>query len=134
MDRTRRTRIRSVVTACAMTFPLAFMVGCLSSSSADGEGSGSCAYAVTFKGQSYLAVRQVDFTADSQVGTARRDLCADTGGTASDGGAIAVYQVEGLDTDIAIAVGSAPDDLRLLAVRSDGELPDEVKDLIDRSS
>jgi hypothetical protein len=133
MDRTRRTRIRSAVTACAMTFPLAFMTGCLSSSSAEGEGSGSCAYAVTFKGQSYLEAGPADFTAGPKVGTARLELCADTGGTVSDSGAIAVYQVEGLDTDIAIAVGSAPGDLRLLAVKSDGELPDEVKDFIKRS-
>lgn len=136
MDRTRRTRIRSAITACAMTVPLAFMTGCLSSSSAENEGSGSCAFAVTFKGQSYLEAGPVDFTAGPKVGTARLELCADTGGTVSDSETITAYQVEGLDTDIAIAVaaGSAPDDLKLLAVRSDGQLPDEVQDLIDRSS
>lgn len=136
MDRTRSTRIRSAVTACAMTFPLAFMTGCLSSSSAEGEGNGSCAFAVTFKGQSYLEVGQVDFTAGSKAGTARLEVCADTGGTVSDSGTITVYEVKGLDTDIAIAVaiGSAPDNLKLLAVRSDGELPDEVQDLTDRSN
>ncbi|WP_307717257.1 DUF6281 family protein [Streptomyces sp. V4I23] len=117
-----------------MTFPLAFMTGCLSSSSTEGEGSGSCVFAVTFKGQSYLEAGSVDFTAGSKVGTARLELCADTGGTVSDSGTITAYQVKGLDTDIAIAAGSAPDDLKLLAVRTDGKLPDEVQDLIDRSS
>ncbi|MGW0548097.1 DUF6281 family protein [Streptomyces altiplanensis] len=113
---------------------VASAVGCTSSSG--GDDSASCAYRVTYEDRTYGDVANADFRIGKKVGTVSSAPCDDTG-SKNQGEEPATestaYAVEGLDTDIAIAVGDTPSEAVLFAVDSGEDLPAEVKKLIDGS-
>ncbi|GGZ17701.1 hypothetical protein GCM10010365_42050 [Streptomyces poonensis] len=114
--------------------------GCTSSgSSGDGGGdaAGSCAVRWTYEGHNYRSISNVDFQVGEKLGTVGKPSCDDTPSDGEDEPAPAdkstAYAVEGLDTDVAIAVGDTPEKASLFALDADGGLPPEVKELLDGS-
>lgn len=97
-----------------------------------GESAAVCAHAVTYEHRTYHGVANIDFTVGEELGTATQPPCYDTGRRTDERATESTaYRVEGLDPDIAIAVGD-PDDAHLMAVRVDKSLPPEVEKLRDR--
>ncbi|MBT2488026.1 hypothetical protein J7E96_05655 [Streptomyces sp. ISL-96] len=123
--------VRMLLVAVAAT---ASAVSCTSSSG--GDDSASCAHRVTYEDRTYGDVANVNFEIGEKVGTVSSAPCDDTGGqnegeeTATESSA---YAIEGLDTDIAIAVGDTPGEAVFFAVDSGKGLPAEVEKLIDGS-
>lgn len=97
------------------------------------ESSAICAMTVTYESRTYHDVANIDFTVGERLGTATQPPCNDTGRRTEERATESTaYKVEGLDPDIAIAVGDTPDDAVLMTVRTDKSLPPEVEKLIDR--
>ncbi|GGX88794.1 hypothetical protein GCM10010358_48460 [Streptomyces minutiscleroticus] len=109
-------------------------VACTTTASDGGVPAASCAYMVEFDGRRYMDVADDGFTVADRIGTAVLPPCDDTpnddDGTDTVATSAAAYAVEGMDPGVAIAVGDAPDDVRLVAVHRDGGLPTEVRRLI----
>ncbi|MFF8731762.1 DUF6281 family protein [Streptomyces sp. NPDC015171] len=100
------------------------------------DDSASCAYRVTYKGRTYRDVANAEFTVGSKLGTATKPPCDDTGSQNEDAEPATTktaYVVNGVSPELAIAVGSAPDDAMLVAVYSDNKLPPQVRKLIKAS-
>ncbi|GAA3481907.1 DUF6281 family protein [Streptomyces yanii] len=100
----------------------------------EGQANGSCAFIATYEGRTYTDVSgHIDFTVGNTLGTAEFPPCNDT---PNDGDPelpepTTAYAVDGVDPRSAIAVGSTPDDVTLVAVqRPDDSLPPEVEALI----
>ncbi|MFJ6569476.1 DUF6281 family protein [Streptomyces sp. NPDC091292] len=78
----------------------------------------------------------VDFEVGERLGEAVIPRCDDTPNDGDDPGppdSTVAYAIKGLHPDIAITVDQASDDILFVAVDSRGELPPEVKRLINRS-
>lgn len=121
-----------LLAVAAMTLSAA---ACTTEGSDGGEGSDSCAYRFSYRGRMYQDVANVDFAVGKRLGTATHPPCNDTGRqdqaeepTLTE----TAYAVDGISPTVAIAVGSTPEDVMFLAVYSAGELPPEVKKLLDR--
>ncbi|MDX2541041.1 DUF6281 family protein [Streptomyces sp. WI04-05B] len=108
---------------------------CTTSSSSDGDGSASCVYRILYQDRTYEDVTDVKFKAGGKLGTATHPACDDTGGQDETlpADTMTAYEVDGVPTEMAIAVGDTPADARLVAVYSNKELPPEVQKLIDGS-
>ncbi|CCK28280.1 putative secreted protein [Streptomyces davaonensis JCM 4913] len=107
-------------------------VGCAETSDDTGEAAASCAYVIDYDNRHYSDVANIDYRLGEKLGTATQPPCDDTPGHGDDGEPahrITAYAVQGLDPAIAIAVGDAPDDVILVAVREGGELPPEIDKL-----
>ncbi|GHD23266.1 DUF6281 family protein [Streptomyces galbus] len=113
-------------------------VGCGSKGS-EGVGANSesvCASDVIYEGRTYIRLSDVEFTAGQKLGTATSPPCRDT----NDQGAEVpetsenAYAVSGISPDLAIAIGSSPEQAEVFRVlRSDKRIPPEVQELIDGS-
>jgi hypothetical protein len=129
-----RGRFVRVLSAAAV---VAVSVGGCTSVSGGGDSAASCAFLVEYENRTYSDVANIDFTVGDELGAATLPTCDDTPNDHDDGetapAATTAYAVEGLDPSIAIAVGGAPDDVVLVAVRSGTEIPPEVQKLIDGS-
>ncbi|MFG3013023.1 DUF6281 family protein [Streptomyces cinerochromogenes] len=118
-----------------MAAMVASAAACTSGSDTSDE-TASCAYQVTYKGRTYRDVANVDFTVGDKLGTATKPPCDDTGGQDEDpepATTRTAYAVNGISPEVAIAVGSTPDDAMFVAVYSDNKLPPEVRKLIKAS-
>ena len=108
---------------------LASAAGCTVSGSA----SPICEIRVTYEGRTYHAVANIDFTVGEELGTAVNPPCNDQGRRTEERATeTTAYRVEGLDPDIAIAVGGTSDDAVLMTVRVNKSLPPAVEKLRDR--
>ncbi|MBT2507703.1 hypothetical protein J7I98_17810 [Streptomyces sp. ISL-98] len=128
-------RGRSVRMLLVTAAAVALAVGCTSPGGGSGN-SASCAYRVTYEDRTYQDVANVDFTIGETLGAVSSAPCDDTPGQnegAESAAASTAYAVEGLDTDIAIAVGDTPGEAVFFAVDSGKKLPAEVRKLIDGS-
>ncbi|MDT9699368.1 DUF6281 family protein [Streptomyces sp. P17] len=128
--------MRSVVVLAGMTVVALGAVGCTASDGGgepeSGGAAASCAYVIDYDGRSYTDVANIDYKRGEELGTATQPPCDDTPGDGDDGSPVqetTAYRIEGLDPDVAIAVGDAPDDLIFVATRPNGELPPEVERL-----
>lgn len=133
MNRPRRTTRPPLVTAVLM-----LAVACTSGSGGDGGGeqAASCAYRVLYQDRTYRDVAGVRFTAGEELGPATLPPCDDTGGRDDAGQAgetTTAYRVDGVPPEVAVAVGNSPGDTIFVAVHSGGELPPEVRKLVDGS-
>ncbi|MGX1887796.1 DUF6281 family protein [Streptomyces sp. NPDC055287] len=112
-------------------------VGCASSSSDNGDSASSCAFLVEYEKRRYVGTDNTDISVGEELGAATRPPCDDTPNDDSDGrtkaSSTTAYAVEGVDPILAVAVGDAPGDVRLVVIDSDKELPPEIKKLIDGS-
>lgn len=117
----------SVRTLLAAAVALASAAGCTVS----GSSAAVCAYMVTFEGRTYHDVANIDFTVGEELGTATQPPCYDTGRRTEERATESTaYRVEGLDSDVAIAVGD-PDDAHLMVVGANTSLPPEIEKLRD---
>ncbi|MGW6750166.1 DUF6281 family protein [Streptomyces sp. NPDC055006] len=123
--------------AMLLTAAVAMSTGaCTSGDSDGGAAAASCVYQFEYKGQKYRAVANIDFVVGDELGTATQPPCEDTGGTSDAGEARetkTAYEVDGITSKVAIAVGDSPKNAMLLVSYSGKELPPEVKKLIDGS-
>lgn len=135
MNRSTRTLPAGLVLALAF-----LLAACSSGSSSDdggdkGDGevtsgsSGSCALRVEYASVVYTDIAEMPMKAGKLLGTGSQLGCDDTGSGASEDTDVNVYAVDGLDTKIAVAVGSSPDDAQLLA--PEGDVPDEVQKFLE---
>ena len=114
--------------ALVVAATLASATGCTVS----GSSSAVCAYQVTYEGRTYHDVANIDFTVGEKLGTAINPPCNDQGRRTEERATeTTAYRVEGLDPDIAIAVGDL-DDAHLMVVGANKSLPPEVEKLRDR--
>lgn len=125
--------MRSAVLMAAMTVVALGVVGCSAASDGGGgEGAASCAYVIDYDDRRYSYVANVAYELGEELGTATQPPCDDTpndGDEDSPASRTTAYKIKGLDPDVAIAVGDAPDDVIFVATRPDGELPPEVQQL-----
>ncbi|MGW0855946.1 DUF6281 family protein [Streptomyces sp. NPDC002690] len=108
-----------------------------------GGGEASCAANFTYQDRSYWDAGNVDFTVGRKLGAAASTPCDDTGDRGKDEEPATwsetAYAVEGVSTELAIAVGDTPETATFFAVHSDAdgaadaEFPPEVRKLIDGS-
>ncbi|MFJ4688713.1 DUF6281 family protein [Streptomyces sp. NPDC091377] len=100
-----------------------------------GQGAASCAFTVRYQERTYLDVSDVEFTVGERLGDATLPPCDDTGGsdvTEETATTLSAYAVDGIPPEVALAVGDAPDDTRLVAVGSGRTLPPRIQDPLDR--
>ncbi|MFI2423617.1 DUF6281 family protein [Streptomyces sp. NPDC018955] len=112
---------------------LMLAVAC-TSGSGGGEGEASCAYLVRYQDRTYQGVAGVRFTVGEELGPATLPPCDDTGGRDEAGQAgetTTAYRVDGVSSEVAVAVGDGPDDTTFVAAHPDEGLPPEVRKLID---
>ncbi len=131
-DADRSTRSRWLPLSSGMVMVLAALTTACSAQGGGGEAGESCAIAALYGGRTYTQVTDVDFTVGKALGTAEFPPCDDTPGHNDDAVGhepTTAYAVEGLNPRTAIAVRYTSDEVMLLAVRSDGSLPPEVKTL-----
>ncbi|MFD3378436.1 MULTISPECIES: DUF6281 family protein [unclassified Streptomyces] len=107
---------------------------CTSSSDSDGgESASSCAYRVEYQNSTYSGAEAKDFTLGNVLGAATLPPCDDTPSDDSDGQrtptSTTAYAIEGVDPNIAIALGKASDDVIFVNVDSEKKLP-EIKKMI----
>lgn len=124
----RGASVRVLLLAVAVT---ASAVGC--ASPGGGGDSASCAYRVTYEDRTYRDVANVEFEVGEKLGAASSAPCEDTGGQSEveePASESVAYAVEGIDADIAIAVGDSPGDATFFAVDTGKDLPPEVEKLI----
>jgi hypothetical protein len=91
-----------------------------------GAAEAKCAYVVEYQGRSYLDVRGrlsaevtgEDFTVGEKLGTGLLPGCDDSGGAGGteEPGKVSVYQVQGVDPQLAVAAGRIPEEAVLVAV------------------
>ncbi|MFC7220160.1 DUF6281 family protein [Streptomyces polyrhachis] len=130
MSRSGR-QLSAVLLTIAAAAPLA---ACATAESGGGEAS--CVLQYTFEGRTYTdAGGEADFTVGAELGTAVKPPCEDTGGAdpAEQPTKETAYRVAGVSPQVAVAVGTSPQDAQLVAVRTDGEVPPEVRKLLDGS-
>ncbi|MFJ6988550.1 MULTISPECIES: DUF6281 family protein [unclassified Streptomyces] len=116
------------------------MLAAACTSQSDGGGGGgdraeSCAYLVVYEGRTYQGVANVEFTAGEKLGSAAVPPCQDTGEqdtTEAPAETTTAYTVDGISPALAVAVGDTPDEITFMAVHRGGELPPEVRKLINR--
>ncbi|MER6677582.1 DUF6281 family protein [Streptomyces sp. NPDC000983] len=123
--------MRAVLLPAVVTAVVWGATGCQASADGPdaGEGAASCAYVVDYDGRRYTDTANIDYERGAELGTATQPPCDDTPGDGDDGGPAhrtTAYRVEGVDPEVAITVGDAPDGVLLVAARPDGELPPEV--------
>ncbi|MGW7266078.1 DUF6281 family protein [Streptomyces sp. NPDC054842] len=121
--------VRAAVAAAVV----ASAVACTDVGGGGGEAASSCAFLVEYEGRTYQDVANIPFTVGDALGEAVVPACDDTPNDGDDGvpgSATTAYAVAELDPGIAVAVGDAPDDVRLVVVRRDGELPSKVRELV----
>ncbi|MFI7322774.1 DUF6281 family protein [Streptomyces venezuelae] len=124
-------------------------MGCAASRGGAGGGraESSCVRLVEYESRTYADVASMPITAGERLGSVTFTPCDDMGGRS--GGRVEppikamAYRVEGLDVDVAIAVGDDADDAELFAVKSGSGpgsgpnsgsgLPPEVEKFIDAS-
>ncbi|MBD0842798.1 DUF6281 family protein [Streptomyces sp. TRM68416] len=114
----------SMATLVALTAVVMGVVGC-TRTSGGGQADAACAVVIEYENRRYGNVANVDFTPGDRLGTATHKSCADGHGMPEDW-TTGAYEVEGLDPEVAIAVGDTPDDVLFVAVDAHGELPAEV--------
>lgn len=113
--------------------------GCTSSSSEQGNGSASCARRITLEGRNYADVGGVEVTPGDKLGSVKFLSCDDTGGQGKQSGNEEVeetnaYEIEGLDSKVAVAIGNSVNDVDLFSLeKKGGGLPNEVQEFIDKS-
>ncbi|MFF5897142.1 DUF6281 family protein [Streptomyces argenteolus] len=109
--------------------------GCTADDSNGTEGAASCAMEFTYQGRTYRDVANVEFTVAGRLGTATTPPCDDTGSddVVEDGTTETAYEIEGVSPDVAIGVGSSPDDVVFVVSSSGATLPPEVRELIEAS-
>ncbi|MFE9853244.1 DUF6281 family protein [Streptomyces sp. NPDC005576] len=106
-------------------------VAACSSGSSEG-GSASCAYRVAYEGRIYRDVSKTDGPVGKKLGSATVPPCEENdGGDEAEQEVVTVYEIDGVDPGIAVAVGDTPDGTRTVAAYSGTRLPPEVKKLID---
>ncbi|MFI6639409.1 DUF6281 family protein [Streptomyces sp. NPDC050504] len=110
-------------------------VGCTADGNSGAGGESSCVFEVHYQGRAYRDVANVEFTVGAKLGDATKPPCDDTGGRGDDGEAETetAYAVKGLAPEVALAVGTAPDDVVFVALHAGkGKgVPPEVQKLID---
>ncbi|MFE6335078.1 DUF6281 family protein [Streptomyces sp. NPDC057798] len=123
--------MRAVVVMAGMTVVALSAVGC-AEAGGGGTADAVCAYRVDYDDRQYGDVAGIDFQRGGKLGMAVQPPCDDTPNDGDDDSSareVTAYRVEGLDPGVAIAVGDDPDDLLLVAVRRNGELPVEIENL-----
>jgi hypothetical protein len=113
-------------------------VGCGSEGSegADANGESLCASDVLYEGRTYIRLSKVEFKVGQKLGTATSPPCRDTNDQAAEVPETSenAYAVSGISPDLAIAIGSSPEQAEAFRVlRSDKKIPPEVQELIDGS-
>ncbi|GAA2242458.1 hypothetical protein GCM10010232_31850 [Streptomyces amakusaensis] len=131
MGRNRYVRAL-LVTALAVA-----AAGCTKeSSSPDGGGAAaaSCAYVMRFADRTYQHQDKVKFEVGEKVGTAHSIPCNDTGQDSPQDPVTksVAYAVEGLDPDVAVAIGDSPQDADFFSLGMGREMPAEVEKFIAR--
>ncbi|MEU1087823.1 DUF6281 family protein [Streptomyces sp. NPDC005892] len=107
------------------------VAACSSGSSSEG-GSASCAYRVAYEGRIYRDVSKTDGPVGKKLGSATVPPCEENDdGDEAEQEVVTVYEIDGVDPGIAVAVGDTPDGTRTVAAYSGTRLPPEVKKLID---
>ncbi|MFC8224246.1 DUF6281 family protein [Streptomyces sp. NPDC057287] len=107
------------------------VTACSSGSDSDG-GSASCAYRVAYEGRVYREVSKTDGTAGQKLGSATVPPCDEnSGGDKVEQEVVTVYAVNGVSSEIAVAVGDGSGGRRVVAAYSGMEVPSEIKKLID---
>ncbi len=91
-----------------------------------GASEGKCAYVVEYEGRTYLDVRDRPsagadgeaFTVGGELGTGVLPGCDESGGAdgTEEPEKVTVYEVEGVDPEVAVAAGGTPEDALLVAV------------------
>lgn len=131
-DRLPRPRQRLLLAHPVTVMVVAALTAGCSALGGGGEAEGACAIEATYGGRTYTDVAGVDFTVGDALGTVDFPPCDDTPGHPDDAVGhepATAYAVAGLDPLVAIAVRYTPDEVLLLAVRTDGGLPPEVERL-----
>lgn len=134
MKRTRTPQQRARLLGAPLAALVVLAGGCSTSSNDDDGGDSSCARELRFEGRTYSDVRPpgaVDFTRGRELGKARGVPCVPDESTSAGGDAWTprVFEVKGLDSTLAIAVGDTPSALEFFAVHEGGtdQLPVEVE-------
>ncbi|MGV9454681.1 DUF6281 family protein [Streptomyces sp. NPDC003635] len=123
--------MRAVVLMAGITVVALGAVGC-AEAGGGGTADAVCAYRVEYDDRQYWDVSGIEFQRGGKLGTAVEPSCDDTPSDGDDGAPareVTAYRVRGLDPEVAVAVGDDPADLRLVAVRRDGELPPQIEAL-----
>ncbi|WP_063765930.1 DUF6281 family protein [Streptomyces cellulosae] len=113
-------------------------VGCGSEGSegADANGESLCASDVLYEGRTYIRLSGVEVKVGQKLGTATSPPCRDTNDQAAEVPETSenAYAVSGISPDLAIAIGSSPEQAEAFRVlRPDKKIPPEVQELIDGS-
>ncbi|MFE9660265.1 DUF6281 family protein [Streptomyces sp. NPDC005955] len=125
--------VRSVGALTAVLVAVS-LSACAADDGATGSQAAACAYEVTYQGRTYGGVGDVgagDVPVGAELGRATLPPCNDHSGSDETATTERAYAVEGVAPKVAIAVGATPDEVTLVAVRAGGELPQEVRRLID---
>ncbi|MET8114922.1 DUF6281 family protein [Streptomyces prasinus] len=127
---------RAIVVGLAAVAVTAVGCGSKGSEGVDTNSESVCASDVIYEGRTYVKLSNVEFKAGRKLGTATSPPCLDT----NDQGAEVpetsenAYAVSGISPDLAIAIGSSPEQAEAFRVlRSDKKIPSEVQELIDGS-
>jgi hypothetical protein len=126
---------RRAIAAGAVAFTV---VGCGSEGSegADANSESVCASDVLYEGRTYVKLLDVEVEVGQKLGTATSPPCRDTNDQAAEVPETSenAYAVSGISPDLAIAIGSSPEQAEAFRVlRSDKKIPPEVQELIDGS-
>ncbi|MER5838849.1 DUF6281 family protein [Streptomyces prasinus] len=113
-------------------------VGCgpEGSEGADANSESVCASDVLYEGHTYIRLSNVEFKVGQKLGTATSPPCRDTNDQAAAVPETSenAYAVSGISPDLAIAIGSSPEQAEIFRVlRSDKKVPPEVQELIEGS-
>ncbi|MFD5862929.1 DUF6281 family protein [Streptomyces chartreusis] len=121
--------------AVALTVVAFTAVGC--ASEGDGaNGESLCASDFVYEGRTYVELSNIEFQVGQKLGTATSPSCQDTNDQAAEVPATRenAYAVSGISPDLAIAIGSSPEQaVAFRVLRSDKKIPPEVQELIDGS-
>ncbi|MDN3258156.1 hypothetical protein CJD44_33995 [Streptomyces sp. alain-838] len=104
--------------------------------SSSGDSTVSCARQFTYQGRTYQQVANRKFTVGESLGSVKQRPCSDTGrddGKSRAPVSRAAFEVKGISTSKAIAVGDTTQNAELYAVYSGGQPPEDLLKLTDGS-
>ncbi|WP_405677595.1 DUF6281 family protein [Streptomyces sp. NBC_01511] len=97
----------------------------------DSSAEGACANVLSFDGNRYAHLANIDFQVTEKAGTATREECDDSGGSDSPGEQEeqSAFRVDGVSPSVAIAVGATPATAKLFLSDKESGIPEELRDL-----